>query len=33
VETVTMIGFAVVLAVWLYGFTALLFRKPHGRVS
>ncbi len=28
-ETVTMIAFGLVLAVWLYGFTALLMRKPH----
>jgi len=30
-ETVTMIGFGLVLVVWLYGFTALLMRRPrHG---
>jgi hypothetical protein len=28
-ETLTMIAFGVVLVVWLYGFSALLFRKPH----
>jgi hypothetical protein len=30
-ETVTMIGFGLVLVVWLYGLTALLMRRPrHG---
>jgi hypothetical protein len=28
-ETFTMIGFGLVLLVWLYGYSALLFRKPH----
>ncbi len=31
VETLTMIAFGLVLLVWLYGLTALLFRRPrHG---
>jgi hypothetical protein len=28
-ETITTIGFGLVLLVWLYGYSALLFRKPH----
>jgi hypothetical protein len=28
VETATMVAFGIVLVVWLYGFSALLFRKP-----
>jgi len=28
-ETLTMIAIGVLLTVWLYGFSALLFRKPH----
>jgi hypothetical protein len=28
-ETITMVGFGLVLLVWLYGYSALLFRKPH----
>jgi hypothetical protein len=33
-ETLTMIAFGFLLAVWMYGFSALLFRRPHsGRPS
>lgn len=30
VETATLIGMGVVLAIWLYGFSTLLLRKGHG---
>lgn len=28
-ETLTMLGFGVVLMAWLYGYSALLFRRRH----